>query len=300
MRALVLRRFGEPLVLEERPAPVPRANQMLVRVRAARICGSDVHIAAGRVRVELPLVLGHEVTGTCDELGEVLVYAARSCSRCRYCRAGKEQLCPEAAEAGWARDGGFAETVLFPAGRHLFPAGRAGPSAGGTARRRERDRLSGGAPRYRLTRPQHDRGSDRRGRPGPVRHPVPAIANRRSHSPPALSRPAAWLCSSARPVDGSTMTFTRSRSRPRSPPRSGALTTTCATPSTSPTAERFAATSRRCHSNAATRRSTACAVDWSPADSCSSHSPRSTARRGAVALARWVQVPGSGRGPGSA
>jgi propanol-preferring alcohol dehydrogenase len=56
MRALVLRRFGEPLVLEERPAPVPRANQMLVRVRAARICGSDVHIAAGRVRVELPLV----------------------------------------------------------------------------------------------------------------------------------------------------------------------------------------------------------------------------------------------------
>jgi alcohol dehydrogenase, propanol-preferring len=121
MRALVLRRFGEPLVLEERPAPVPRANQMLVRVRAARICGSDVHIAAGRVRVELPLVLGHEVTGTCDELGEVLVYAARGCGRCRYCRAGKEQLCPEAAEAGWARDGGFAETVLFPAGRHLFP-----------------------------------------------------------------------------------------------------------------------------------------------------------------------------------
>jgi propanol-preferring alcohol dehydrogenase len=121
MRALVLRRFGEPLVLEERPAPVPRANQMLVRVRAARICGSDVHIAAGRVRVELPLVLGHEVTGTCDELGEVLVYAAWGCGRCRYCRAGKEQLCPEAAEAGWARDGGFAETMLVPAGRHLFP-----------------------------------------------------------------------------------------------------------------------------------------------------------------------------------
>jgi alcohol dehydrogenase, propanol-preferring len=120
MRALVLRRFGEPLVLEERPAPVPRANQVLVRVRAAgdlrQRCPYRRGAGTGRTSAR-----GHEVTGTCDELGEVLVYAAWGCGRCRYCRAGKEQLCPEAAEAGWARDGGFAETVLFPAGRHLFP-----------------------------------------------------------------------------------------------------------------------------------------------------------------------------------
>lgn len=121
MRAIVLREFGQPLMLEERPEPVRRAGELLVRVKGAGVCGSDLHIASGRVPVRLPLVLGHEIAGTCQELGDVLVYAAWGCGDCRFCLAGEEQLCPEAAEAGWARDGGFADALLVPARRHLFP-----------------------------------------------------------------------------------------------------------------------------------------------------------------------------------
>jgi D-arabinose 1-dehydrogenase-like Zn-dependent alcohol dehydrogenase len=73
MRALVLRHFGEPLQLEERAEPAPRGDELVVRVTAAGVCGSDVHIVAGDEVVRLPLVLGHEVAGTTDELGDVLV-----------------------------------------------------------------------------------------------------------------------------------------------------------------------------------------------------------------------------------
>lgn len=121
MRAFVLRRFGEPLVPEEWPEPLPADGELLVRVRAAGVCGSDVHIAAGQTSARLPLVLGHEVAGTCDELGDVLVYAAWGCGHCRFCSAGEEQLCTDAAEAGWERDGGFADALLVPGRRHLLP-----------------------------------------------------------------------------------------------------------------------------------------------------------------------------------
>jgi alcohol dehydrogenase, propanol-preferring len=127
MRAVVLTGFGEPLLVEERPEPVPRGEELVVRVSGVGVCGSDVHIAAGREKVRLPLVLGHEVAGTCAEMGEVLVYAAWGCGRCRFCSAGDEQLCPQAADAGWERDGGFAEALLVPARRHLFPLERLDP-----------------------------------------------------------------------------------------------------------------------------------------------------------------------------
>ena len=92
MRAVVLSGFGEPLVVEERPEPVPRGEELVVRVSGVGVCGSDVHIAAGREQVRLPLVLGHEVAGTCAEMGEVLVYAAWGCGRCRFCSAGDAQF----------------------------------------------------------------------------------------------------------------------------------------------------------------------------------------------------------------
>jgi propanol-preferring alcohol dehydrogenase len=107
MRAVVLSGFGEPLVVDERPEPVPRGEELVVRVSGVGACGSDVHITAGREQVRLPLVLGHEVAGTCAEMGEVLVYSAWGCGRCRFCSAGDEQLSPQAADAGWERDGGL-------------------------------------------------------------------------------------------------------------------------------------------------------------------------------------------------
>src|SRR5262249_31963335 len=121
VRAAVLRAFGEPLVLEERAEPEPRGEEVLVRVRAAGVCHSDVHIADGAAQVPLPLVPGHEVAGVVDGLGPVLVYAAWGCGSCASCRAGDEQLCPLAAEAGWVCDGGYAEALLVPAARYLLP-----------------------------------------------------------------------------------------------------------------------------------------------------------------------------------
>ena len=121
MRAAVLRAFGSPLELEERPEPTPRGDEVLVRVRGAGVCRSDLHIADGRYpELPLPLVLGHEIAGEADG-GDVLVSAAWGCGECSFCRRGDDQLCARAAEAGWLRDGGYAELVLVPSRRYLLP-----------------------------------------------------------------------------------------------------------------------------------------------------------------------------------
>ena len=111
---------GAPLVLEERRAPEPRGDEVLVRVRGAGVCHTDLHLLDDAERPR-PLVLGHEIAGETDELGPVLVYASWGCGACRFCRGGDEQLCPRGETAGFGRDGGYAELVLVPARRFLFP-----------------------------------------------------------------------------------------------------------------------------------------------------------------------------------
>ena len=77
----MLHRFRQPLRLVTRRRPVPRGEQVLVRVLAVGVCHSDVHIVDGAFGgIRLPLVLGHKVAGEAPELGPVLVYAA--------CRSG--------------------------------------------------------------------------------------------------------------------------------------------------------------------------------------------------------------------
>jgi propanol-preferring alcohol dehydrogenase len=120
VRVAVLHEFGTPLAIEERPEPA--GEGILVRVRGAGVCHTDVHLAAGRwPHIELPLVLGHEIAGEAPKLGPVLVYASWGCGQCDLCRVGDEQLCPNAAEAGWVRDGGYADFVRVPAEKYLFP-----------------------------------------------------------------------------------------------------------------------------------------------------------------------------------
>jgi propanol-preferring alcohol dehydrogenase len=122
MRSAVLREFGRPLALESRPVPSPRGEEVLVRVKGAGVCHTDLHLQAGRFAdVVLPIVLGHEIAGEAEGLGDVLVYASWGCGTCPLCAQGEEQLCPRASDAGWGRDGGYAESVLVPSRRYLAP-----------------------------------------------------------------------------------------------------------------------------------------------------------------------------------
>lgn len=133
MKAWVL--HGEKDIrLEERPRPTPGPGEVLVGVRAAGICGSDLHYHAhgrcGNFIPTQPFILGHEFAGDIVAVGEgvdaklvgtrVAVDPSRACGRCRLCRAGRYNLCPEMVYFGSASvvppsDGCFAEFVTAPA-----------------------------------------------------------------------------------------------------------------------------------------------------------------------------------------
>ncbi len=122
MKAALLHRYGSPLSVEERPAPLARKDEVVVRVRGAGVCHTDLHMLDGYwPDLPLPRVLGHEIAGEAEGMGAVLVYPCWGCGTCELCRRGEEQLCEQAAEAGWVRDGGYAELVLVPSRRYLLP-----------------------------------------------------------------------------------------------------------------------------------------------------------------------------------
>jgi alcohol dehydrogenase, propanol-preferring len=85
------------------------------------VCHSDLHMIDGVIGGPLPRILGHEIAGHLEGVGDVLVYPGWSDGTCGYCQRGLEQLCPAAAEPGWAVDGGFAEQLLVPHPRFLLP-----------------------------------------------------------------------------------------------------------------------------------------------------------------------------------
>jgi propanol-preferring alcohol dehydrogenase len=122
MRAAVLHAFGAPLTLEQRPDPRPTGEEVVVRVAACGVCHSDLEAIDGHwPDFPLPRILGHEIAGDTDALGGVLVYGAWGCGTCGFCARGEEQLCPAHVSAGHHRDGGYADAVLVPSARHLFP-----------------------------------------------------------------------------------------------------------------------------------------------------------------------------------
>ncbi|MGW9019899.1 NAD(P)-dependent alcohol dehydrogenase [Leucobacter chromiiresistens] len=127
MRASVLLGTRD-LTIEERPVPKPAADEVLVRVGAVGVCGSDVHyFREGRIGdfvVDAPLVLGHEVGGVIVAVGEhvdpdrvgrrVAIEPQRPCGRCRECRIGRYNLCPDMEfYATPPIDGAFTEFVTI-------------------------------------------------------------------------------------------------------------------------------------------------------------------------------------------
>ena len=108
MRALYLK---EKLVFEERniPVPVPKDNEVLIKVKSVGICGSDIHYwthgKIGNFIVKEPMILGHELSGYVVECGAnvrgfnkgdlVVVEPGEVCGTCPACRAGRYNLCPD-------------------------------------------------------------------------------------------------------------------------------------------------------------------------------------------------------------
>jgi 2-desacetyl-2-hydroxyethyl bacteriochlorophyllide A dehydrogenase len=116
--------------LQELPEPVPAPGEARVRVRAAAICGSDLHgFREASPRRVPPLVMGHEAVGTIDAVGggvdkalvgeRVVAMPVVSCGACARCVEGRPNLCPNRRLMGMNFPGAFAEKFTIPAGQFL-------------------------------------------------------------------------------------------------------------------------------------------------------------------------------------
>lgn len=118
---------ASPLEFSDLPIPEPGTGQVRLRVQFCGVCHTDLHTVEGDIYPpKLPVVPGHQVVGVIDQLGEGVterhvgqrvgvpwLYAA--CGECDYCRAGMENLCPNARFTGFHENGGFAEIMLAEA-----------------------------------------------------------------------------------------------------------------------------------------------------------------------------------------
>jgi alcohol dehydrogenase, propanol-preferring len=132
MRAMVLEGAGLALAARELHRPAPGLGEVLIRVEACAVCRTDLHVVDGELAdPKLPLVLGHEIVGTVEELGAGVTRFAPgarigvpwlgwTCGQCRFCRSGRENLCDRARFTGYTIDGGYAEFTVADA-RYCFP-----------------------------------------------------------------------------------------------------------------------------------------------------------------------------------
>ncbi len=133
MKALRKTRPQPGAQLESVPVPSIGANEVLVRVRAASICGTDVHIYEwdpwSASRIHPPLTFGHEFCGTVEHVGAEVATVKEgdfvsaemhvNCGHCRPCRVGQPHVCQNLKIIGIDRDGCFAEFVVIP-GRNIW------------------------------------------------------------------------------------------------------------------------------------------------------------------------------------
>ncbi len=131
MRAAVLKEPGR-FEIEERPIPKPGRGEILIRIARVGICGTDLHIFNGHYAAEsLPMVPGHEFTGTVAALGagvdgpevgtKAVVDMNIGCGRCYWCRRNEILNCPGMQQMGITMDGAFADYITVPA-RLVIPA----------------------------------------------------------------------------------------------------------------------------------------------------------------------------------
>jgi propanol-preferring alcohol dehydrogenase len=132
MHAMILDAPRTPLHDADLPRPEPGPEQVLIQVHACGVCRTDLHVVDGELtQPKLPLVPGHEIVGTVVAKGQrVERFAAGdrvgvpwlgyTCGTCRFCRAGRENLCDFARFTGYQIDGGYADYTLADQ-RYSFP-----------------------------------------------------------------------------------------------------------------------------------------------------------------------------------
>ena len=129
MRAVVYDAPGS-FSVRDVPTPEPGPDQVRVRMTAAGMCGTDLHLHEGQFLAHFPLTPGHETVGVIDALGDgadtdgagsalqpgqqVVINPNSSCRSCDYCGEGRPWLCESFAGIGSSTPGGFAEFVLVP------------------------------------------------------------------------------------------------------------------------------------------------------------------------------------------
>ena len=114
MRAVVLEQQQQPVTRTTLPDPVPKPNQLLLRVSACAVCRTDLHLRDAEIpATKLPVVLGHQIVGRTDDGRRVGVpWLGWTDGTCRYCRGGRENLCEHGRFTGRDIDGGFAELTV--------------------------------------------------------------------------------------------------------------------------------------------------------------------------------------------
>lgn len=144
MKSYRLTSFKGPLEAQTGPVPEPQGREVLLKVSAAGICHSDIHIWEGGYNIgngkmysvmdkggiTLPVTMGHEVSGVALKAGpdagpvklgqQYLVFPWIGCGQCATCAAGDEHLCNKARSLGIYQDGGYADHMLVPDARYLL------------------------------------------------------------------------------------------------------------------------------------------------------------------------------------
>src|SRR6266850_5368467 len=128
MRAMVLDKPRQPLQLRDVDKPKPGRGQLLVRVSACAVCRTDLHVVDGELsNPKLPLILGHQIVGRVEEIGEEahskfqigdrvgIPWLGWTDGECVYCRSNRENLCDRARFTGYTIDGGYAEFIVADA-----------------------------------------------------------------------------------------------------------------------------------------------------------------------------------------
>ena len=146
MRSFQIAKSGAELQLAEQPTPTPQGTEVLLKVIAAGVCHSDLHLSDGYFDLgggkrlsladrgmKLPVTLGHENVGEVAAFGPQaqgvrvgdrrIVDPWMGCGECGVCRRGDEQLCTKPSSIGVFRHGGYSDYLMVPHPRYLFDIG---------------------------------------------------------------------------------------------------------------------------------------------------------------------------------